>query len=101
MSAGMALQDTFTPQQAAVQCCHLLLTSPEVAGACYFLWDVVKHLFRCTAMAYLLCSLSSSHNASNSSAMQGLHMRLYTHVHMMATHTTFDYELVTWGSDCI
>ena len=100
MSAGMVLRDTSTPRQAAVQCCHLLLTSPEVAGACYFLWDVVKQLFRCTAMAHLLCSLSPSQNALNGSAMQGLHIRLYTHVHMMATHTAFDYELVTWGSGC-
>ena len=38
----------------------------------------VKQLFRCTATAYLSCSLSSSQNASNGSPTQGLHMHLYT-----------------------
>ena len=38
----------------------------------------VKQLFRCTATAYLSCSLSSSQNVSNGSPTQGLHMCLYT-----------------------
>ena len=38
------------------------------------------------------CSLSSLQNASNGSPSQRLHKHLYT----IATHTAFDYELVTW-----
>jgi len=76
-SAGMVLWGTSTPRQAAMQHCHLLLHQ-KVAGACSFPWDVVKQLFRCTATAYLSCSLSSSQNASNGSPTQGLHVHLYT-----------------------
>ena len=45
---------------------------------------------------HLLCSLPSSQNVSNSSPMQGLHMRLYT----WWPRTVFHYELVTRGSGC-
>ena len=48
MSAGMVLRDTSTPRQAAVQRCCLLLTSPEVAGACYFPRYWLLLLYPCT-----------------------------------------------------
>ena len=83
----MVLRGTSTPPQAAVRHCRLplhqlsLLLMKKWQVHVISLWmcpTTVKQLFRCTATAYLSCSLSSSQNVSNGSPTQGLHMCLYT-----------------------
>ena len=89
MSEGMILLLFYI----STSCCAMLSspTSPVISPL--FLmkkWQVcvislgmcpatVKQLFKCTAMAYSLCLLSSLQNVSNGSPMQGLHnYGLYT-----------------------
>jgi len=60
----------------------------NVAGVCYLPQDVsnysytvvqmYSHSMSCSLYSHLSCSLSSSHNVSNGSPPQGLHMHLYT-----------------------
>ena len=96
---------TSTPPQAAAQRRRLPHTSPVISPL--FLmkkWQVwvislgmcpttVEQLLRCTATAYLSCSSSSSQNVRRLTNTR----TPYTLIHMMVTHTAFQYEPVTLG----
>jgi len=60
----------------------------------------VKQLFRCTTTAYLLCSLSSSQNASNGSPTQRDSIYACTHdgrSHCISLQTGYSGSGCTWS----
>ena len=77
MLAGMVLLHLHKLLCSAVIFCFLMKKWQVHVISLGMCLTTGKQLFRCTATAYLSCSLSSQ-NASNGSPTQGLHMRLYT-----------------------